>query len=126
MRHFHQEGTFDIPADKAGSFAQLAEAGYLNNIPYTLDGKMNDEKLFATIDFNVELLGQILIQFGTDFIEKKVGDVNGDGKVDVADAQSVLILVADGIYDEVADVNNDNVVDVADAQSILIMVADQQ
>ena len=126
LRHFYQEGTFDIPADKAGNFAQWAEMGYLNNIPYKLDGKMNDEKLFATIDINVELLGQILIQFGTDFIEKIAGDVNGDGKVDVADAQFVLILVADQIYDENADVNKDNVVDVADVQSILIMIADQQ
>ena len=125
LRHFYQEGTFDIPADKAGSFAYLADMGNLNNIPYKLDGKMNDEKLFATIDINIELLGQLFVQFGTDFIEEIVGDVNGDGKVDVADAQTVLILVADGIYDKKADVNNDNAVDVADVQTVLIMVADQ-
>ena len=53
------------------------------------------------------------------------GDVNGDNKVDVADAQTVLILIADGRNDKEADVNDDGNVDVADAQIILIIVADQ-
>lgn len=53
------------------------------------------------------------------------GDTNHDGKVDVADAQTVLIVVADGRTDLNYDVNGDGRVDVADVQRILIIVADQ-
>lgn len=53
------------------------------------------------------------------------GDINADDKVDVADVQTVLILIADGRNDKKADVNGDNKVDVADTQTILIMIADQ-
>ena len=54
------------------------------------------------------------------------GDVNRDGKVDVADAQYILIAVADGGKDLSCDVNGDGKVDVADVQTVLIMIADQQ
>ena len=54
------------------------------------------------------------------------GDVNEDLTIDVADAQTVLILVADNSDDPKADVNGDGKVDVADVQTILIMIADQQ
>ena len=54
------------------------------------------------------------------------GDVNKDGKVDVADAQFILINVADGGTNLECDVNGDGKVDVADVQTVLIMIADQQ
>ena len=54
------------------------------------------------------------------------GDVNNDGKVDVADAQFILINVADGGTNLGCDVNGDGKVDVADVQTVLIMIADQQ
>ena len=54
------------------------------------------------------------------------GDVNHDGKVDVADAQFILINVADGGTNLECDVNGDEKVDVADVQTVLIMIADQQ
>ena len=53
------------------------------------------------------------------------GDINGDGQVNVADAQKVLILMADGEYNAVADVNGDGKLNVADAQKVLIIMADQ-
>ena len=77
LKTFSHEGTFSIPADKleGTSFAMLAQMGYLNNIPYTLAGKMNDEKMHATININVTAIGEIIVQFGTEFREK--GDING-------------------------------------------------
>ena len=54
------------------------------------------------------------------------GDVNHDGKVDIADAQFILINVADGGTNLECDVNGDGEVNVADVQTILIMIADQQ
>lgn len=53
------------------------------------------------------------------------GDVNGDGKVDVADVQFILIDIADAKQSPVCDVNGDGKVDVADVQQVLIMIADQ-
>ena len=54
------------------------------------------------------------------------GDVNCDGKVDIADVQFVLITIADGKQSPVCDVNGDGKVDVADVQTLLILIADQQ
>jgi len=52
------------------------------------------------------------------------GDVNGDGKVDIADAVSVLNVMADGSNLEAADVNGDGKVDIADFVSVLNIMAD--
>ena len=53
------------------------------------------------------------------------GDVNGDGKVDIADAVSVLNVMADGSNLEAADVNGDGKVDIADFVSVLNIMAEQ-
>ena len=53
------------------------------------------------------------------------GDVNNDGKVDVADAQTILNFIADEDYMASADINGDGTVDVADYQSILNIIADE-
>lgn len=53
------------------------------------------------------------------------GDLNGDGKVDIADAVTVLnIMAADG-YKAEADLNNDQKVDIADFVSVLNIMAAQ-
>ncbi len=55
-----------------------------------------------------------------------LGDVNGDGKVNIADAQRILIIMADESgYSAIADINGDGQINVADAQRILIIMADQ-
>jgi biopolymer transport protein ExbD len=51
------------------------------------------------------------------------GDLNGDGKVDIADAVSVLNLMAKGEYSEAADLNGDQKVDIADFVSVLNIMA---
>lgn len=53
-----------------------------------------------------------------------VGDINGDEKVDIADAVSVLNLMAESKYTEDADINKDNKVDIADFVSILNIMAE--
>ena len=53
------------------------------------------------------------------------GDLNGDGKVDIADAVTVLNIMATGEYIESADVNKDTKVDVADLVTILNIMAQQ-
>ena len=53
-------------------------------------------------------------------------DINEDGDVNLADAQALLIKVADGVTDLKYDANGDGEVNLADAQYILIWVADHQ
>lgn len=52
-----------------------------------------------------------------------IGDLNGDEKVDIADAVTVLNLMAADMYNEAADMNNDNKVDIADYVSVLNIMA---
>ena len=56
---------------------------------------------------------------------EKTGDLNGDGKTDIADAVSVLNIMAEGGYSEAADINGDKSVDIADFVSILNLMAEQ-
>ena len=54
------------------------------------------------------------------------GDVNGDGKVSVADARKLVVAIAKGNTDgllEAGDVNNDNKISVADARKIVVAIA---
>ena len=51
------------------------------------------------------------------------GDLNGDGKVDIADAVTVLNIMASGEYNAAADLNNDQKVDIADFVSVLNIMA---
>ena len=60
-----------------------------------------------------------LCGFGT------AGDLNGDGKVDIADAVSILNLMAEGSDSPTADLNGDGKVDIADFVSVLNLMAEQ-
>jgi len=51
------------------------------------------------------------------------GDVNADGKVDVADITQVIAVMAAGTYTAAADVNGDKEVDVADISQVISIMA---
>jgi hypothetical protein len=53
------------------------------------------------------------------------GDLNGDGKVDIADAVTVLNIMATGVYNAEADINGDQKVDIADFVTVLNIMAAQ-
>ena len=53
------------------------------------------------------------------------GDLNGDGKVDIADAVTVLDVMASGSNDPAADLNGDGKVDIADFVTVLDIMAGQ-
>ena len=53
------------------------------------------------------------------------GDLNGDGKVDIADAVTILNLMAEGSSDAAADLNGDGKVDIADFVTVLNIMAEQ-
>ena len=52
------------------------------------------------------------------------GDLNGDGKVDIADAVTVLDFMAAGSNDPAADLNGDGKVDIADFVTVLDIMAE--
>ena len=53
------------------------------------------------------------------------GDLNGDNKVDIADAVSILNIMAEGTNDPKADLNDDGKVDIADFVTVLNIMAEQ-
>lgn len=98
-------------------------------------GKTNDQIRwrFTTVESEVEVcirharmitMAQMMAEGGKP-LNGEVGDTNGDGKVDVADAQTILNIIADEDYVASADINNDSKVDVADYQTVLNILAEQ-
>ena len=127
--HFRYDGSLTISAgDKEG--VDFWMGPMLGEIPLKLVGRMNDNKLFVTIDIEMEVNGvnqTIHVQLGTDDFPKPsvVGDLNGDGKVDIADAVTVLNIMAAGEYKADADLNHDQKVDIADFVTVLNIMAAQ-
>ncbi|MBO4550942.1 MAG: hypothetical protein J5733_09440, partial [Bacteroidaceae bacterium] len=98
-------------------------AQYFKNIPYTLNGKLSEESLYATINIDMANLGyDIFVEVGTDN-SYAAGDVNQDGSTDIADAVTVLNAMAGEEVAGNADVNGDGVVDIADFVTVLNIMA---
>ena len=65
-------------------------------------------------------------RFGTIVaLKKSEGDLNGDFKIDIADAVSVLNIMAASEFNEAADLNQDQKIDIADFVTILNIMAGQ-
>ena len=62
-------------------------------------------------------------QFEAQMTRIRLGDVNGDRTVDVADISTVISMIANGVG--TADVNGDGVTDVADISAIISIMAGQ-
>jgi hypothetical protein len=54
-----------------------------------------------------------------------IGDLNDDNRVDIADAVTVLNIMATGEYDASADLNKDQKIDIADFVTVLNIMAKQ-
>ena len=98
-------------------------------VPLDLQGKMNDDKLFVTIDIDLRTIMEqfVYVQLGTDDFSTsgKVADLNGDGKIDIADAVAILNIMAVSEYIADADLNHDQKVDIADFVGVLNIMAAQ-
>ena len=100
---------------------------------YYKDGDLNSEVVLYSVtgrghvpsndDFHTSFwIWQFCLKY---FTAGVVGDVNGDGEVNLADAQTILGLMAKDEYKTNADVNNDSSVDLADYQTVLGIMAKQ-
>ncbi len=94
---FSKTGTFNVPDENIPS-SMAAFKSYLQNIPYTLSGKVNGDKLYANInDINVTL--PVL---GAYAISVEVGTDNFDAKAPTGDAyptpQGTAIVYANGSF----------------------------
>ena len=52
-----------------------------------------------------------------------VGDLNGDGFVDLLDVQPFVDALASGVFNESADINEDGFVDLLDVQPFVSLLA---
>lgn len=127
LMHFSYDGDITITAgDPEVSDTWMGPILCQNGgIPIQLQGKMNLDKLFVTI--NIPFGGMsIFVQLGTDdFPAGVIGDVTGDGVVDGGDAQQILNVMSVDGYDAKCDINNDNVVDGGDYQQVLNIMSAQ-
>ena len=93
-----------------GDYKVIAKDHKLTELDGTIHDNPNEKEFTWTIE-----QGEVGVS----------GDLNGDGSVDIADAVTILGLMASGEQNPAADVNGDGVVDVADFVSILKIMAEQ-
>ncbi len=97
-----------------------------------LDGKYFDVTGILTTTVNGNTLTYVISLTGSVIeVEKPVddpivGDVNGDGSVDVADISAIISVMAGSEEYERADVNGDGTIDVADISSVISIMANGQ
>ena len=101
-------------------------------VTYKLNGEQSDDPVwFQTLgtDATPHLIKGLTVYFVNGEYTNEppipLGDVDGDGKINFTDAQSVLIIMANDEYDPLADVDHNGKVDFTDYQSILLIMADQ-
>ena len=75
--------------------------------------------------YTIPGMSKVVVTPGNGIASGAKGDLNGDGKVDIADAVTVLNIMAAGDYNASADINGDQKVDIADFVSILNIMAAQ-
>ena len=136
MRHFSGDRSvsISIPVDDLPDIVKQAislAGGFSNTVPIaitvpiTIEGRFDDKTLFA--DFDVKVALPLLDEYNAhvEIVGGTAGDLNGDGKVDIADAVSVLNIMAAGTNNSEADLNGDGKVDIADFVSVLNIMAGQ-
>ena len=90
-----------------------------NAVTFTLDN-VKDTVTFTNTGEQQCVILYLEYHYGGDSVK---GDVNADGKVDVADIASIIDVMASNGQSPSADVNNDGRVDVADIATVIDIMA---
>lgn len=101
------------------------ENSYILSMPTntTLLKAINKKNVFVIALVIDAATGRIANSAKSNIGTSTIGDVNGDGAVDVADISSVITIMADSSNDLKGDVNGDKAVDVADISAIISIMA---
>ena len=99
-------------------------------IPEELEGKTFDVEVFATLfkpkDSETAIIELYPIDIKDNSIpDHKVGDVNGDGEVGVADVTMLVGLLLDSTSNDYSDVNGDGETGVADLTALINILLEQ-
>ena len=130
---------------RSGEFASVAVAGRLESDPFgtmgnvevlevgsaSFDGRWGDyfDIALDPIDNSTFwVTGQVSEDFGwqtvvNSFTLLLVGDINGDGVIDLLDVEPFVDLLISGEYNAVADINGDGVVDLLDVGPFVSLLA---
>ena len=103
-------------------FGSAANHGIFWQISSTVT--KDDELALKARNFRFITKAQMLAEGGK-ALNGETGDLNGDAVVDIADAVSVLNIMAEDGFSADADINGDGKVDIADFVSILNIMAEQ-
>ena len=124
--HFSGKRSISIPTDKLPDGTEIQAAamlGAFNDIPTTIEGWYDEQKVFAEINAEKNVMGyNIALRV---LIGPEKGDVNCDGTVNIADAVTVLNAMAGQTVSGIADVNGDKIVNIADFVTVLNIMAGQ-
>jgi hypothetical protein len=117
--------------DMVSAVAAFDEGNYLNELPVTVgaDGVLRigikkETNETSTTDW-VIMDNWSLWYIGNGGAITIIGDVNGDGSVDVADISAIISQMAGTATYPAADVNNDGSVDVADISKVISIMAEK-
>ena len=97
-----------------------------HSIYWTISSKANKENILSLSARNFRFITKAEMKAaGGKAINGVEGDINGDDAIDIADAVSVLNIMAEGAANAEADINGDGTIDIADFVTILNMMAEQ-
>ena len=97
-----------------------------HSIYWTISSKANKENTLSLSARNFRFITKAEMKAaGGKAINGVEGDINGDDAIDIADAVSVLNIMAEGAANADADINGDGTIDIADFVTILNMMAEQ-
>ena len=129
IQFYHSRGDMVVPFGNYLAFRDAHPDG--ENSIYRINDTFTDtDHITAATIFFAELCVTETLAPHFEWISEAatqlIGDVNGDGAVDVADVSAVISVMADnmaGTYAARADVNGDGTVDVADISKIISIMA---
>ena len=113
-----------IPADSLGKVNDSGLRVHCFAVENGVDDEGNEEVTLLTFKaYNGMAVYKIGRNVGSDTPHPgKPGDVNGDGEVNIADANTIIDMILSGDKESVGDVNGDHEVNVADVNAVIDII----